>query len=70
MRICLKIFELKMMSLEGEGTRVIDKFNGEDFNTWKFKSEMGLVSVDLWDIVNESKEGPPFNIDPKVRKDY
>jgi hypothetical protein len=30
-------FECKMASFEGESARVIDKFNGENFNLWKFK---------------------------------
>jgi len=30
-------------SNEGEGVRLIDKFNGENFNLWKFKIEMILA---------------------------
>lgn len=26
--------------------------------------------MDLWDIVDESKENPPPNVDPKVKKEY
>ncbi len=36
-------FESKMASFEGESARVIDKFNGENFNLWKFKMEMVLA---------------------------
>ncbi len=43
-----------MASFEGESARVIDKFNGENFTLWKFKMEMVLASMDLWEIV----EGP------------
>jgi hypothetical protein len=39
-----------MALFEGESTRVVDKFNGENFNLWKFKMEMVLASMDLWDI--------------------
>jgi hypothetical protein len=44
-------FECKMASFEGESARVIDKFNGENFNLWKFKMEMVLASMDLWEII-------------------
>jgi hypothetical protein len=63
-------FEYKMALFEGESARVIDKFNGENFNLWKFKMEMVLASMDLWEIVDESKEAPPSDVDPKVIKEY
>ncbi len=63
-------FECKMASFEGESARVIDKFNGENFNLWKFKMEMVLASMDLWQIVDGSEEAPPSNLDPKVIKEY
>ncbi len=59
-----------MASLEGESARVIDKFHGGNFNLWKFKIEMLLASMDLWDIVDESEEAPSSNADPKVKKEY
>jgi len=59
-----------MASFEGESARVIDKFHGGKFNLWKFKIEMLLASMDLWDIVDGSEEAPPSNADPKVIKDY
>jgi N-glycosylase/DNA lyase len=59
-----------MALFEGESTKVIDKFNGENFNLWKFKMEMVLASMDLWEIVDESEEAPPSNADPKVIKEY
>lgn len=31
---------------------------------------MFLVSIDLWDILDGSKESPPSNADPKVKKEY
>jgi len=55
---------------EGENTRIIDKFNGENFNLWKFKMEMVLASIDLSEIVDGSEETPPSNADPKVIKEY
>jgi len=63
-------FECKTASFEGESARVIDKFNGENFNLWKFKMEMVLASMDLWKIVDGSEEVPPSNSDPKVIKEY
>jgi hypothetical protein len=59
-----------MASFEGESAKVIDKFNGENFNLWKFKMEMVLASMDLWEIVDGSEEAPPSNADPKVIKEY
>jgi len=59
-----------MASFEGESARVIDKFNGENFNLWKFKMEMVLASMDLWEIVDGYEEGPPSNADPKIIKEY
>lgn len=41
-----------MTLVEGDGSRVINKFNGENFNLLKFKLEMGLASVDIWAIVD------------------
>ena len=57
-----------MTYLEGEGARIMDKFNGDKFNLWKFKMEMVLASGDLWDIVDESEEAPPSNVDVKRRR--
>ncbi|KAH8962822.1 hypothetical protein BDL97_05G121000 [Sphagnum fallax] len=59
-----------MASFEGESARVIDKFNGENFSLWKFKMEMVLASMDLWEIVEGSEEAPPSNADPKIIKEY
>lgn len=36
-----------MASFEGERARVTNKFNGENFNLWKFKIEMLLASLDI-----------------------
>ena len=44
-----------MASSGGEGVRIIDKFNGENFGMWKFKMEMilaekeGLVGGGGWE---------------------
>jgi transposase InsO family protein len=59
-----------MASFEGESARVIDKFKGENFNLWKFKMEMVLASMDLWEIVDDSEEAPADDADTKVKKDY
>ena len=40
-----------MASLEGESVRVLEKFNGTNFNLWKFKMNLALSSMDLWEIV-------------------
>jgi hypothetical protein len=55
-----------MALFEGESAKVIDKFNGENFNLWKFKMEMVFASMDLWEIVDGSEEAPPSDTDPKV----
>lgn len=56
-----------MTTLEGEGARFINKFNGDDFNLWKFKLKMKLASMDLW---NKSEGAPSSNVDPKMQKEY
>ncbi len=63
-------FERKMASFEGESVRVIDKFNGENFSLWKFKMEMVLASMDLWEIVDGSEDAPPSDAGPKIIKGY
>ena len=45
-----------MTSFESKAARIIDKFNGENFNLWKFKIKMLLASMDLWDIVDGSEK--------------
>lgn len=40
----------------------IDKFNGEKFNPSKFKLEMKLVFVDLWNIVDKFEGVPSSNV--------
>ena len=63
-------FECTMASSDSEGLRVIDKFDGENFNLWKFKMEMVLASRDLWDIVDGTEEPPPTTSDVKDKKAY
>jgi len=46
-----------MATSEGDGVRVIDKFNGDNFGLWKFKMEMILVE-DLQKIVEGIEELP------------
>jgi hypothetical protein len=48
------MFTHMMPSFESKATRIIDKFNGGNVNIWRFKIEMSLASIDLWDIVDES----------------
>jgi hypothetical protein len=59
-----------MASFEEENAKIIYKFNGENFSLWKFKMEMVLASMDLWEIVDRSEEASPSNADPKVIKEY
>ena len=59
-----------MASSEGEGLRVIDKFNGENFGLWKFKMEMILAEKDLWDIVDDTEAAPPSIANEQVNKVY
>ena len=59
-----------MTYLESEAARVMDKYHGEKSSLWKFKMEMVLASVDLWDIVDGLEKAPPPNTDPKVLKEY
>ena len=40
-----------MASLEGESVRVLEKFNGTNFNLWKFKMNLALSSMDLWRLL-------------------
>ena len=48
----------------------MDKFHVEKFNPWKFKMEMVLAFIDLWDIVDGSEKALSSDADPKVLKDY
>ena len=59
-----------MATYENESVRNIDKFNGENFGLWKFRMEMVLSSMDLWEIVEETEEPPPEDDDPKVIKEF
>ena len=59
-----------MATFESESVRNIDKFDGKNFGRWKFRMEMVLSSMDLWEIVDESEEPPSKDDDPKVIKEY
>ena len=59
-----------MASSGGEGVRIIDKFNGENFGMWKFKMEMILAEKDLWEVVDGSEEPPSEDADPKTKKAF
>jgi hypothetical protein len=58
-----------MTSFEIVSARIMDKFNTKKFNLWKFKIEMLLASMDLWDIVDGSEEPLPSDADTKVLKE-
>ena len=51
-----RISKRTMASFESEAARIIDNFNGEKFNLWKFKIGSG--------------EPLPSNVDPKVLMGY
>lgn len=57
-----------MISFESDAARIINKFNGGNFNLWNFKIEMLLAFMHLWGIMDGSKEALPSNADPKVLK--
>ena len=59
----------KITSFEGKGVRVIDTINGDNFNIWKCKLEMGLVYVDLWGIIDECEGVLSSNTNSKVKKE-
>lgn len=58
-----------MTLLKGDGARIIDKFIEKYFNTWRFKIDIRLASMDIWGIVDKSKASSPSNVDPLVKKD-
>ena len=62
--------EQKMAYLDSKAARVMDKFHEEKCSLWKFKMEMVLAPMDLWNIVDKSKKAPPSDADPKVLKEY
>jgi len=51
-----------------EGVKVIDKFNGENFNLWKFKIDMVFASMDLGEIEDSLERHPSNNANPKVKE--
>ena len=59
-----------MTSFEGEGSKVIDKFNGFNFQLWKFKMEMVMAEKELWDIVEGSEQFPHSSTYPRVIQAY
>jgi hypothetical protein len=64
-RLCFAI-----ASFEGESVTVLEKFNGTKFNIWKFKMNLTLSSMDLWKIIEGTKEAPPSDASDKDKKDY
>ena len=67
---CFESISKQMMaSFESKAARINNKFNGRNLNLWKFKMEMLLASMDLWDIVERFEEASPSNANSKVLKD-
>ena len=50
-------------------TRVIEKFDGDNFNLWKFKMQMVLEERDMWDIVSGQDVKPDHDHGAWIRKD-
>ena len=50
--------------------RLMERVYKKKFNLWKFKMEMVLALIDLWDIVDGFGKAPSSNTDPKVLKKY
>lgn len=61
-------FHRIMASSDGEGLRLVEKFNGDNFSLWKFKMEMVLSSKELWDIGDGSENPPSLDADVSVKK--
>lgn len=59
-----------MAASEGDGVRIIDKFNGVNFGMWKFKMEMILAEKDLWDVADGGEEPPSADADLKTKKAF
>jgi transposase InsO family protein len=59
-----------MASFEGEGPKVVDKFDGVNFHLWKFKMEMVMAEKELWEIVEGSEEPPFSSTDPRIMQAY
>jgi hypothetical protein len=59
-----------MTSFENEATRIINKFHGLNLNLWKFKINILLGSMNLWNIMDGPEKTPPSDVDPKVLRDY
>lgn len=54
-----------MATFDGGSATVIDNFKRDNLNLWKFKMEMVLASMDLWEIVDNTEEPPSFDNDQK-----
>lgn len=59
-----------MAFFEGEGPKIVDKFNGVNFYLWKFKIEMVMAEKELWGIVDDSKEPPHSTSNLRVMQAY
>ena len=59
-----------MATFEGEGAKVVDKFDGVNFHLWKFKMEMVMAEKELWEIVEGSEEPPSSDAEARVRTAY
>ena len=55
-----------MASFEGDGSKVVDKFDGVNSHLCEFKIEMAMAEKELWDIVDGSEHFPHSTTDPRV----
>jgi hypothetical protein len=42
----------QMVFSEGKGLTMVDEFNGKNFNLYKFKLDLVLVTNNFWEIVD------------------
>ena len=59
-----------MASSTNDNLPMVDKFNGNNFDLWKFKMEMVLAAKDLWDIVDKSESPPSDDAEESTKKEY
>ena len=59
-----------MASSTNDNLPIVDKFNGDNFGSWKFKMEMVLAAKDLWDIVDKSESPQPDDVEESTKKEY
>jgi hypothetical protein len=54
-----------MAMYEGETTRIVDKFNGDNFSLFKFKMEMILDEKEMWTLWRAMKRLLQVRVTPR-----